>query len=132
MERVSIRRDLRSLIRLSRDTRGLTQKDAAALAGNISDAWWKQIEGGRAEYATAGMLARMCYAVGVTPDQLRNIDEGHIADLVEEHYRLIDMHRSPNGAASLVEYLMSTPGMTDEQRAVLVATAQALLRPSGQ
>jgi transcriptional regulator with XRE-family HTH domain len=120
-ERIEIRRPLRRLIRLVRtDRAGLTQREAASTAG-LSEIWWRHIEGGHTDIATADTLARMAYAIGVTPDQLRHIDEAHIADLVEER-----MQTFGRDVDDMESYLMKTPDLSDEQRAALVTMARAL------
>jgi len=128
MERVTIRRELRLLIRITRtDRAGISQREAAAQAGNMSLVWWKQIEGGRTEVATAGTLAKMCYAIGVTPTQLRSIGEDHIAELVEARQRLLEVDETPEPDLGLESHLMATPGLTDEQRALLVGIARQMI-----
>ena len=128
MERVTIRRELRQLIRITRtDRAGISQREAAEQAGNMSVVWWKQIEGGRTEIATAGTLAKMCYAIGVTPMQLRSIDEGHIAELVEARQRLLEVDETPEPGLGLESHLMATPGLTDEQRVLLVGIARQMV-----
>lgn len=122
MQRVTITRALRQVIRITRtDRAGLTQRAAAEAAG-LSAVWWKQIEGGQATYATADMLARMCHGIGVSAADLRRIGEGHVADLVEVRAAL----EAPEDAGAMTAHLMATPGLTDLQRTALVAMAQAL------
>lgn len=107
----------------------MTQREAADAAGNMSEVWWRTIESGRADYATSDALARMAYAVGITPDQLRSIRQDDIADLVEERQKLLKpyppAHARP-ATVSMETYLMDTPDLTDEQRAALVVMARAL------
>jgi len=125
MERTPITRDLRQLIRFTRESPPkLTQKAAATLAG-MSEVYWRQIEAGHAPYATADMLARMTYAIGVKPEQLHNIGQGHVADLVEDMGRLlVPAQATPEEDTDA--YLRATPGLTDEQREALVVMARAL------
>lgn len=123
MQRVTITSELRQLIRITRtDRAGLSQRDAAARAGGLSEVWWRQIEGNRTRVATADTLARMCYAINVAPDQLRAIGQEHVAELVERRHSLLD---PPAGheSAELGAYLMAAPGLTDEERAALVVVA---------
>jgi transcriptional regulator with XRE-family HTH domain len=122
LERVEITRKLRQLIRLMRtDQAHLTQR-GAALAAGLSEIWWRQIESGHTDYATADTIARMCYAVGVTPDQLREIGQGHVAELVELRLGVLGSDRP----ADMEAHLMQTPGLTDQQRMALVTMAQAI------
>lgn len=126
MERTTITRDLRKLIRFTRESPPkLTQKEAAKLAGMKSEVFWRQIEGGHASYATADMLARMTYAIGVTPEQLRRIGNDHIAELVEDMARLM-IPTQPTPEEDMEKYLRATPGLSDEQREALVVMARAL------
>lgn len=124
MERVAITPELRQLIRFARTSRHpkMSQRAAAEKAGSFSEIWWRQIEGGHAEYATADSLARMCYAVGVTADQLRRIGQDHIAEVLDARHHLLD---APP-VSSMEAHLMATPGLTSEQRAALVVMAKAL------
>lgn len=125
MERTTVTRDLRQLIRFTRESPPkLTQKAAAELAG-MSTVYWRQIEGGHAEYATADMLARMTYAIGVKPDQLHNIGHDHVADLVEDMGRLL-VPAQATPEEDMETYLLATPGLTDAQRDALVVMARAL------
>jgi hypothetical protein len=117
MQRVEITRPLRRLIRDARG--GMTRQDAAAKT-ELSVIWWRQVENGPAEYATARTLARMCAAVGVAPARLRAIGHEHVADLVEA---------KADGASpqeDLEAHIMATPGLSDAQRWALVVMAQAL------
>lgn len=123
MQRVTPSPKLRDLIRITRtDVAKLSRREAAELIGG-SEIWWKQIENGSASSVTAGMLARMCYALKITPAQLRSIDQGHVADLVQSRRDLLEVPRGKD----MVSHLMATPGLTTAQRAALVAMAQALL-----
>ena len=107
----------------------MTQRAAANSAGGLSEIWWRQIEAGRTPYATADTLARICYAVGVTPAQLRNIGEEHIAELVERRMSLLEPEID-DVADAMDAYLSNTPGLTDDQRAAIVAVARAFRRAS--
>jgi len=130
MRRVTITPELRQLIRITRtDRAGMTQRAAANSAGGLSEIWWRQIEAGRTPYATADTLARICYAVGVTPAQLRNIGEEHIAELVERRMSLLEPEID-DVADAMDAYLSNTPGLTDDQRAAIVAVARAFRRAS--
>ena len=124
--RVLLSDDLRDLIRLTRTDVARTTQRGAALLANISDAWWRQIETGVKDYATADTLARMSYAIGVTPDQLRNIGQTRVAELVERRLELLEPEPEPEGS-DMDEYLMATPDLDDAQRRILVSLAHALL-----
>lgn len=123
MQRVTMTSELRQLIRITRtDRAGISQRDAAARAGGLSEVWWRQIEGNRTRVATADTLARMCYAIDVTPAQLRAIGHEHVAELVEQRRNLLEPEsRQEHG--ELGAYLMAAPGLTDEERAALVVVA---------
>jgi transcriptional regulator with XRE-family HTH domain len=107
----------------------MSQRVAASSAGGLSEVWWRQIEAGRTPYATADTLARICYAVGVTPTQLRNIEEEHVAELVEQRISLLEPEID-DVEETMVAYLSGTPGLTDDQRAAIVTVARAFLRAS--
>lgn len=125
MERTRITRDLRQLLRFTRESPPkLTQKAAAEMAG-MSEVYWRQIEGGHAEYATEDMLARMAYAIGVLPDQMRRIGQHRVAALVEDMGRLL-VPAQATPEEDMEAYLLATPGLTDEQRKALVVMARAL------
>jgi transcriptional regulator with XRE-family HTH domain len=121
MERVEITRKLRQLIRVKRTDQAHITQRGAALAAGLSEIWWRQIESGHTDYATADTLARMCYVVGVTPDQLRDIGHGHVAELVELRLGVLGPDRPGD---DMEAHLMRTPGLTDEQRVALVTMAQ--------
>jgi hypothetical protein len=134
MQRVTITPELRLLIRITRtDRAGMSQRAAASAAGGLSEVWWRQIEAGRTPYATADTLARICYAVGVTPAQLRNIGQDHLAELVEQRLDLLEpwtgAAEDTTEAEDVTEaYLSNTPGLTDDQRAAIVAVAREFRR----
>ena len=107
----------------------MSQRVAANSAGGLSEVWWRQIEAGRTPYATADTLARICYAVGVTPAQLRNIEEEHVADLVEQRISLLEP-ATEDIDDEMAAYLSGTPGLTDDQRAAIVTVARAFRRAS--
>ncbi len=114
--------DLRELIRLGRtQVSGVTQRGAAVAAG-ISESAWRNIETAHQGIALAETLANMLYAVGISPEQLRAIDEPEIADLVERRLTLLEPEQAPD----MEEYLRGTPGLTEEQRAVLISVANGL------
>lgn len=120
MERIKITRALRQLIRVMRtDHARMTQKEAALAAG-LSEIWWRQIESGHTDYATAETLARMAYTVGVPPARLRAVRQGHVADLVELRLGVLPE------ADGMEAHLMKTPGLTDEQRVALVTLAKVI------
>jgi transcriptional regulator with XRE-family HTH domain len=130
MQRVTISPELRQLIRITRtDRAGMSQRAAASAAGGLSEVWWRQIEAGRTPYATADTLARICYAVGVTPAQLRNIGQEHVAELVEQRLSLLEPETDDVGE-TMEAYLTNTPGLTDEQCAAIVAVAREFRRTS--
>lgn len=124
MPNITITNDLRDLLRITRrEVAGLTQRGAGLAAGGLSEVWWRTIESGRTEHAPAETLARMSYAIGVTPDQLRAIGEDELADLVERRLALLEPETT---ADSMDDHLMATPGLTEAQRAVLVTVAHGL------
>jgi Helix-turn-helix domain len=126
---ITLTRDLLDLIRIQRkEVTGLTQKGAALAAGDMSEVWWRQIESGHVKSAQAETLARMCYAINISPEQLRNIGQGGIASLVKRRRALLQpgLGRAPQ--SDLETYLMATPGLSDKDRVVLVSVAMGLLR----
>lgn len=130
MQRVNITPALRQLIRITRtDRAGMSQRAAASAAGGLSEVWWRQIEAGRTPYATADTLARICYAIAVTPAQLRNIGQEHVANLVEQRMSLLEPE-ADHVDDTMEAYLFGTPGLTDDQRTAIVAVARAFRRTS--
>jgi transcriptional regulator with XRE-family HTH domain len=114
--------DLRDLLRLTRtDVAGMSQRQAA-LAAKLSAPWWRRIESGSEDYAPAETLARMCYALDISPAQLRAIGQDDVADLVERRRSLI----GPEAADPAEQHLWDTPETTEDQRASLVAHLRAL------
>jgi hypothetical protein len=117
IQRVQITRPIRRVIR---EARGEMSRREAAKRADLSEIWWRQVETGRAEFATVRTVAKMCLTAGVKPAALRAIGEEAVADLMEEP------------AAGLPEpgtmeaHIMATPGLTDTQRTALVVMAQAL------
>lgn len=119
--------DLRDLLRITRtQVAGLSQRQAALAAGGMSEVWWRTIETGRAGTAPADTVARMAYALDITPEQLRNIGQDHIADLVERRRALLtpEIREPPNDEAE--QHLWETPGVSDDIRAALVAYLRTL------
>jgi hypothetical protein len=127
---ITLTPDLTDLIRIQRtDVARVTQKGAALAAGFKSDVWWRQIENGYVKHAPADSLARMCYSIDVTPEQLRNIGQDEVADLVERRRELLEPEAAPTDIEGEIErHLMITPGLADGQRSVLVTVAFGLLR----
>jgi transcriptional regulator with XRE-family HTH domain len=120
MERVEVTRPLRRLIRTMRTDRARLTQRAAAESVGMSEVWWRQIEGGHSDYATADTLAKMCHAVGVSGDQLRSIGLGQVAELVDDRQSML------GPADDMESYLMKTPGLTEPQRVALVTMAKVL------
>ena len=121
-------RDLRDLIRIQRkEVAGLTQKGAALAAGDMSEVWWRQIESGQVDSALADTVARMAYAIDISPDQLRNIGQHQVADLVERRHLLLHP-ATPQATAEMEEHLLATPGLSEGQRILLIELARGLLR----
>lgn len=120
--------DLTDLIRLQRtDVAGLTQKGAAA-AANVSVVWLRQIETGAAPTARAGTIAKICYALDISPDQLRSIGQDHIAVLVQRRRDLLGADEDISIEADLEAYLRAAPGLTRQSVTVLVSVALGLLK----
>ena len=114
--------DLRDLLRLTRtDVAGLSQRQAA-LAAKLSVPWWRRLESGGEAYASAETLARMCYALDISPAQLRAIGQDEVADLVDRRRALI----GPEAGDTAEQHLWDTPDTTEEQRASHVAHLRAL------
>jgi DNA-binding Xre family transcriptional regulator len=126
---ITLTDDLTDLIRYQRkEVSRLTQKGAALAAGEMSEVWWQQIESGRAESVPADTLARMCYAIDVSPDQLRAIGQDRIARLVDRRRRLLEPESSAKSSSAMDDHLMRTPGLTQAQCIVLIELARGLLR----
>ena len=125
---IPLSQDLTDLLRLQRrEVAGLTQKGAALAAGVMSEIWWRQIESGHAKTAPAETLARMAYAIDVTPQQLRNIGQDRVAELVERRRTLLEPEPDYAPQSELEAYLMATPGLSLNNRLVLVSVASGLL-----
>ncbi len=126
---ITLTRDLLDLVRIQRkEVAALTQKGAALAAGDMSEVWWRQIESGHARSAQADTLARMCYAINITPEQLRNVGQHRVAELVERRRALLQPVPESALRPDLEAHLMATPGLSDKDRAVLVSVAMGLLR----
>jgi DNA-binding Xre family transcriptional regulator len=121
--------DLCDLIRITRtQVAGLSQRQAALAAGGMSEVWWRTIETGRAGTAPADTVARMCYALDISPEQLRAIGEDDVADLVERRRALLtpEIREPPGDEAE--HHLWETPSVTDDIRTALVAYLRTLRR----
>lgn len=74
----------------------------------------------------------MAYAIDITPEQLRNIGQHHLADLVERRRALLEPETSAEGRndmeSELETYILEAPGLTQGNRTVLVSVALGLLR----
>jgi transcriptional regulator with XRE-family HTH domain len=119
MDRVAITRQLRQLIRITRTDRARLSQRAAGEAAGLSEVWWRQIERGNIDYATADTLARMCFVLDITPEQLRRIEQEHVADLVAARHAVLGPEPD-----ELEDYLMKTPGLSDQARQALVSMAK--------
>jgi transcriptional regulator with XRE-family HTH domain len=104
------------------DSARLTQRAAAEECG-LSEIWWRQIESGHTDYAPGDTLARMCYAVGVSPRQLHRMGEEDLADILEQRRDILD--EEPDDMES---HLMRTPGLSEAQCVALVTVAKTMRR----
>lgn len=88
--------------------------------------WWRTIESGRVSTVPADTVARMAYALDITPDQLRNIGEDHVAELVERRRALLtpEIREPPTDTAE--HHLWQTPDVTDSDRMALVTYLRTL------
>lgn len=106
---------LRLVLRTSRTTAGLTQKQAAAIAG-CDPSWWKKTESGRAR-VNVDTFARMARAAQVNPDQLDHLRQPDIASLV----RMLETREVVTlNADRAEECLACLPGTTTSERQALV------------
>lgn len=121
MDRVVITRQLRQLIRITRTDRARMSQKAAGEAAGLSEVWWRQIERGNIDYATADTLARMCFVLDIAPGQLRTIGQDHVADLVEARQAVLGPEPD-----DLEAYLMKAPGLSDQARQALAGMAKVL------
>lgn len=124
--------DLCDLLRLTRTTAGLNQRQAGLAAGGMSEVWWRTIETGRAGTVPADTIARMAYAIDISPDQLRNIGEDHVASLVERRRALLEPEIASPADDDAEHHLWETPGLTPETRAALITYLRTLrhVRPA--
>lgn len=113
---------LRALILARRKQAHLSQKRAALLAG-VTEAWWQRVETGAAPRADADTIARMCYAIDASPEQLDAIGEHTIADAVAAKRRLLAPVADADEAA-----IESLPLATRHEKEVLIDVLRALRR----
>lgn len=125
------------LIQERRTRRGLSFRAAGTAAG-ISEARWRQLESGSRdirgvhveEPAPDKTLARMAYATGVTPQELKDHDRPEAAQLLEDYAaeRTTEDVADTRDAARLVDQLGR--GLTARQRAALEEEIAEALRRS--
>ena len=119
--------DLRDLLRITRtQVAGLSQRQAALAAGGMSEVWWRTIESGRVKTVPADTVARMAYALDITPEQLHNIGEDHVADLVERRRALLSPESPAPPDDPAEQHLWETPGVSDDERLALIAYLRTL------
>jgi DNA-binding Xre family transcriptional regulator len=124
---IKITQDLRDLIRLTRtDVAGLSQRQAALAAGDMSTVWWRTIETGRADTVPADTVARMCYAIDVSPGQLRSIGEDVVAGLVERRHALLQPEILLQSSDAAEQHLWRTPEVTPDDRVALITYLRTL------
>jgi transcriptional regulator with XRE-family HTH domain len=93
MATVTIGPELRTLIRRARTDavrwhgRSPRQEEIARQAG-ISGVYYRQLESGYKNQASADALGNICYALRIDPWLLRDIGKGEIADVVDASIRL--------------------------------------------
>jgi transcriptional regulator with XRE-family HTH domain len=119
---------LRALIRSARKDperwnkpRGLTQRELALMIG-LSQVWVRQIECGYVQSAPAGTLASICYRLRIDVAYVRELGFTDVADAVDAMMMLDQVLPTTEG------HLRATPGLTDDQRELLVVAARALRR----
>jgi transcriptional regulator with XRE-family HTH domain len=121
MSVVEISYTLRLLLQVSRRNTGLTQEEAAKLAG-ISTSWWKKLESGRRTTADEETLAQMLHTVNVQLIEDLSQPYGGITK------RLLMLSANPPEDPDT--YLMKTPKTTYSERAALVQYLHSLHRPA--
>lgn len=87
-ERRRCRVELAQVLRRAREARGLTQREAADMAG-LTLQTWGQVERG-ADRGKDETVASMAQVVGVTPDQLENVRRNGAADRLRR--QLAELH----------------------------------------
>lgn len=122
-EQISTDRNLRLLLQMNRKRLGLTQAQAAILAG-IDQSWWKKLESGRRLVVSADTAAMMCAAVGIQPDDIPE----HPA--VTERLRLLQTGAIVDLDLSQAEaHLAATPGTTPDERLELIRHLRSMRQP---
>lgn len=114
--------------------KGLSQAELAAKAGT-SQVWLRQIETGYTQTAKADTLGNICYVLGIDPDMIRGVGYPEVADSMEASMMLQE-HTLPEHSdhESAERYVRGTPGLTDDQKALLVDALRMIRQqePLGQ
>lgn len=95
---------LRRLLRTARRRAGLTQDEAAKLAG-VTQGWWKKVENASNLNVTEELMASMLAIVGIMPKTLKDRGYPDLACLVDEWLSLDDN----DSTLSLEDYLRNAP-----------------------
>jgi transcriptional regulator with XRE-family HTH domain len=113
---MALSHSLRDLIRTARTAAGLSQRQAA-IAAKCSLSWWQMIETGTREQANAETVARMCYSIDISPEQLEAIGEADLAEQVATYRGF----KEPQVSSVTEAAIWELPGATDEEKAALVS-----------
>lgn len=125
--------DLRSLIKRARrdperwgKPRGLSQAELAAKVG-MSQVWLRQIETGYTPTAKADTLGNIMYVLDVSPDLLRTLGYGDVADAVDANIMLKE-NAIPDHIINNMDrrykiaetHIKEIPGITREEKEFLI------------
>lgn len=128
MSTVELTSDLCDLIRYQRkEIAGLSQRQAALAAGDMSEVWWRTIESCRVPRGVvpAETLARMCFAIDIDPAQLARIGQPVVGRLVERRRSLlappVSIAQDPAEAA-----IRRIPDLDESEKTALVSYLRTL------
>ena len=113
--------------------RGLSQVELAKKAGT-SQVWLRQIETGYAPSASAGTLGTICYVLEINPVIVRTMGYEDVADAIDACIMLREnaipdhLIDRPERRKTAEEHIRKTPGITEEQKRLLVDALHAIRR----
>lgn len=113
--------------------KGLSQQELADLVTRttgvtLSQVWLRQIETGYTQTAKADTLANILATLRIDPLLVRKIGYGDVADSMEATIMLASNVIPARLAATTEQYLMETPGLTEDEKDMLVEALHEIRR----
>lgn len=133
---ITVDRQLRLLLQRHRHGSGLTQAQAALLAG-IDPSWWKKLESGRRTGSDIYTVARMCLVVGVPFSHEPGEPDTEVEMTYPALARQMKLTSNNSSGARLNSdraeiHLALTPDTSPEERQALILLLRKIRKPGSR